>query len=65
MSDISNVWHYGLMAERWAEFNTEAPEAPFFLREIARHGQPALDLACGTGRLLVPLLQAGNHHAWV
>jgi SAM-dependent methyltransferase len=59
MSDISNVWHYGLMAERWAEFNTEAPEAPFFLREIARHGQPALDLACGTGRLLLPLLQAG------
>jgi SAM-dependent methyltransferase len=52
-------WHYGLMAERWAEFNTDAPEAPFFQREIARFGQPALDLGCGVGRLLLPLLRAG------
>jgi ubiquinone/menaquinone biosynthesis C-methylase UbiE len=44
-------WHHGLMAERWAEFNTEAREAPFFLQEIARYGQPVLDLACGTGRI--------------
>ncbi len=29
------------------------------LREIGRYGQPVLDLACGTGRLLLPLLQAG------
>ena len=47
------------MAERWAEFNTEAREAPFFLQEIARYGQPVLDLACGTGRVLLPLLRAG------
>ena len=25
MSDEPLVWHYGLMAERWAEFNNEAP----------------------------------------
>ena len=47
------------MAERWAEFNTDAPEAPFFQREIDRFGQPALDLGCGVGRLLLPLLRAG------
>lgn len=58
-SDGPQVWHYGLMAERWAAFNTEAPEAPFFLEAIARFGQPALDLACGTGRLLLPILRAG------
>ena len=52
-------WHHGLMAERWAEFNTEAREAPFLLQEIARYGQPVLDLACGTGRILLPLLRAG------
>ena len=53
------VWHYGLMAERWGEVLTSAPELPFFLREVERHGEPVLDVACGAGRLLVPLLQAG------
>ncbi len=59
MTDESVVWHYGLMAERWAEFTIDAPELPFFLRQIARFGQPVLDVACGTGRLLLPLLRAG------
>ena len=59
MADEPLVWHYGLMAERWAEFNIDAPELPFFLKQIARFGQPVLDVACGTGRLLLPLLRAG------
>lgn len=59
MPDDPLVWHYGLMAECWAEFNTAAPEEPFFRKEIARFGQPVLDVACGTGRLLLPLLRAG------
>lgn len=59
MTDSFFAWHSGLMAERVAEFMTDASEAPFFQREIARFGQPALDLACGAGRLLLPLLRAG------
>jgi SAM-dependent methyltransferase len=59
MPDQPIVWHYGLMAERWAETINDAPELPFFQQAIARFGQPVLDLACGTGRLLVPLLRAG------
>jgi SAM-dependent methyltransferase len=59
MSDEPVVWHYGLMAERWAEFVTDAPEVPFFLQKIARYGQPVLDVACGVGRVLLPLLRAG------
>lgn len=59
MTDEPVTWFYGLMAERCAEFNTDAPEAPFFQREIAHFGQPALDLGCGVGRLLLPLLRAG------
>lgn len=58
MTDRPTNWHYGLMAERWAEFLHETPELAFFQQQIARHGQPVLDLACGTGRLLLPLLQA-------
>jgi SAM-dependent methyltransferase len=59
MTDEPLVWHYGLMAERWAEFNTAAREVPFFQQEIARFGQPVLDLACGVGRLLLPLRRLG------
>ena len=59
MTDEPVVWHYGLMAERWAEFITDAREVPYFLQKIARYGQPVLDVACGTGRVLLPLLRAG------
>lgn len=57
MSDEPLVWHYGLMAERWAEFNNEAREVPYYLSKIEQFGQPVLDLACGAGRVLLPLLE--------
>jgi 2-polyprenyl-3-methyl-5-hydroxy-6-metoxy-1,4-benzoquinol methylase len=59
MADEPLVWHYGLMAECWAEFSNDAREAPFFLQEIARFGQPVLDVACGAGRLLLPIVRQG------
>jgi SAM-dependent methyltransferase len=52
------TWHYGLVAEWWAEFNTDGPEIDYFGRFVER-GQPALDAGCGTGRLLLPWLRAG------
>lgn len=52
------TWHHGLVAEWWAEFNTEGPEIDYFGRFVER-GQPALDAGCGTGRLLLPWLRAG------
>ena len=54
------TWHYGVVARWWAEFNTaDAAELAYFRGAIERFGEPALDLACGTGRLLIPLLAAG------
>jgi SAM-dependent methyltransferase len=53
------TWHHGIVARWWAEFNVDGPEISYFQRFIADGGQPALDLACGTGRLLVPYLRAG------
>jgi SAM-dependent methyltransferase len=53
------TWHYGLVAKWWAEFNEGGPEIDYFRRFIERDGQPALDVACGTGRLLLPFLHAG------
>jgi SAM-dependent methyltransferase len=60
MSDQPQTWHYGLVARWWAEFNQASrEELAYYQRLIERDGQPALDLACGTGRLLLPLLRAG------
>jgi SAM-dependent methyltransferase len=58
MQVVAETWHYGLVARWWAEFNTDGPEIEYFRRFVAV-GQPALDLACGTGRLLLPWLRTG------
>ncbi len=59
MAQGPQVWHYGLVARWWAEFNTDGPEIEYFRALIERFGEPALDVACGTGRLLIPYLRAG------
>jgi SAM-dependent methyltransferase len=53
------TWHHGIVASWWAEFNVGGPEVEYFQQFIEDDGQPALDVACGTGRLLVPYLRAG------
>lgn len=59
MTDKPIIWHFGLMAERWALGIHETPELPFIEKKIAQFGQPVLDVGCGTGRLLLVLLRAG------
>jgi SAM-dependent methyltransferase len=60
MSEQPQTWHYGLIARWWAEFNAPDPDELAFYRSIIEgDGQPALDLACGAGRLLLPLVSAG------
>jgi SAM-dependent methyltransferase len=55
------TWHHGLIARYWAEFNDDfrPHEIPYFQTFVESGGQPALDVACGTGRLLIPYLRAG------
>lgn len=60
MSDEPKTWHYGLMARWWVEFNVASTdELAFYRDQIVAGGGPALDLGCGTGRLLIPLLAEG------
>lgn len=54
----ASTWHYGVVARWWAEFKDSGPEIDYFRRYVEM-GQPALDVACGTGRLLLPYLRAG------
>ncbi len=54
------IWHHGLVARSWGAFETEGGrESVYFRNLIEASGQPALDLGCGSGRLLLPLLRAG------
>jgi SAM-dependent methyltransferase len=54
---MPETWHHGLVARWWAEFNTGGPEVEAY-RPYVEAG-PTLDVACGTGRLLLPWLRAG------
>lgn len=58
MKPAATTWHYGLIARWWSLFRLDGPEVAFFRRYV-EDGEPALDLACGTGRLLVPYVRDG------
>ena len=53
------IWHYGLIARWWAEFNEGGEDLPYFQRAVTDSGEPALDAGCGTGRLLLPFRRLG------
>ncbi len=60
MTDATvQTWHHGLVAKWWAAFNQGGADADFFRVFVERHGEPALDGGCGTGRILLPCLAAG------
>jgi ubiquinone/menaquinone biosynthesis C-methylase UbiE len=57
-----DVEYRGLIAEYWDLLRGDTSQwssRPFFLDVIRRSGQPALDVACGTGRLLLDYLGEG------
>jgi SAM-dependent methyltransferase len=59
LSETPQTWHHGLVAKWWSEFNTDGPEIDYYRQFIEDGGEAALDVACGTGRLLLPWLRAG------
>jgi SAM-dependent methyltransferase len=55
----AETWHHGLVARWWEEFNIGGDDIAYFESIVRESGEPALDAGCGTGRILVPLLQNG------
>jgi len=45
--------HYDLQTRTFVD------DIPFYQRQIRRFGQPVLELACGTGRITIPLAKKG------
>ncbi len=56
-SDSFDIYSEGLMYDSESGGITE--DLPFYLRQAKAHGGPILELACGTGRVSIPLAQAG------
>ena len=54
--------YYGMMAEFWDLFRGDTStwdDRFFFLEVVKKYGQPALDVGCGTGRILLDFMQQG------
>ena len=49
MTASAVTWHHGVVARWWAEFNVDGGPELAFYRGFVEAGQPALDVACGTG----------------
>src|SRR5918998_5197414 len=55
------VDYTGLAATAWDLFSTDevGPDDAFLRAIVAQYGEPALDIGCGSGRLLLPMLGEG------
>jgi ubiquinone/menaquinone biosynthesis C-methylase UbiE len=62
MATDDNYEYRDLLASTWDLLRgdmADSPDQPFFQRIIQDYGQPALDVGCGTGRLLLDYLADG------
>lgn len=59
MNGFDNLIEYADAAQYDEENSTFEPDGPFFVDLIRQYGQPVLELACGTGRLTIPIAQQG------
>jgi hypothetical protein len=54
-----NEAHYARIADVYDAFVSSQYDVPFFIEEAKKAGGDVLELMAGTGRLTIPLLEAG------
>ena len=62
MTTTPNYEYYGMIAEFWDLFRGDTStweDRFFYLATVKKFGQPALDIGCGTGRILLDFMQQG------
>ena len=58
-STVSPALDYALIADLYDEMVRFEADLPFFLEECRTAEGPVLELMCGTGRVSLPLIEAG------
>ena len=62
MANPGGTAYYGLMTSTWDLIRAgqeDWPDRFLFQEVIGRYGEPALDVGCATGRLILTYLKAG------
>jgi SAM-dependent methyltransferase len=61
MNETENSKHYFGLAAEWYDrlLETEKKDISLYTDKAAAAGSPVLELACGTGRLMIPMLEGG------
>jgi len=55
--DPLTIYFDGEHYDGWTE---RTVDIPFYKEQVEEHGDPVLELACGTGRLTIPIAKEGN-----
>jgi SAM-dependent methyltransferase len=56
-ADIDHLYFEGRHYD--AKYKEFKADLPFYFRQVRKYGEPVLELACGTGRIAIPLAESG------
>lgn len=56
-ADVDHIYFNGRYYDyQYKDFNEDIP---FWIKQARKYGEPVLELACGTGRITIPIAKEG------